>query len=319
MSAFGLAGSPVVTLTMNPAIDVSTSVAHVVSERKLRCQPPRYEPGGGGINVSRAVKRLGGDSLALYPAGGPAGRLLGELLEREGVTQMPLPIAGWTRENVNVFEEVTGRQFRFVLPGPTLSQEEWRRCLEALGSLRPRPEYVVASGSLPPGVTADFYAYVAALARDCGARMVLDSSGQALRLAAQEGVYLLKPSLREFEELTGGAHRDEAHLQALARESIGKGQCEVLVLSLGSSGVLWVTAAEAERVASPAVPVASTVGAGDSLVAGIVLALLRGRPLREAARFGVAAAAAAVMNPGTELCRREDAERLYERMLPAYA
>ena len=206
------AAPPIVTLTVNPCIDESTVVDQVVADRKLRCGPPRYEPGGGGINVARAVRRLGGDALAIYPAGGPAGDLLASLLEREGVAHRPLPIAGWTRENLNVLEESTGRQFRFVLPGPQLARGEWEKLLEEVEGLRPFPSFVVASGSLPPAVPTDFFARVARLTRERGGRFVLDTSGEAARVALEEGVYLVKPSLREFQHLTGLSDAEESHL-----------------------------------------------------------------------------------------------------------
>ena len=301
---------PIVTLTMNPAIDLSTPVDRVVADRKLRCGAPVREPGGGGINVARAVRRLGGEALAIFPAGGPAGDLLQELLLREAVPHVAIRTEGWTRENVNVSEQETGRQFRFVLPGPSLTAAESERCLETLSQLQPFPRLLVVSGSLPPAVPADFYARVARLARATGARLVLDTSGEPLRLAARQGVYLLKPSLREFQELTGSSLAARAALLDRARELIREGRCEILVLSLGAEGVLWVGKSEAEWMRAPAVTVASSVGAGDSLVAGIVLGLSRGKPVREAVRLGLAAATASVMTPGTGLCRLEDVERL---------
>lgn len=308
---------PIVTLTMNPALDENSSVEYVFSDVKLRCRAPRQEPGGGGINVARAVTRLGGSALAVYAAGGPSGDLLERLLEGEGVAQHRIRIAEWTRRNVNVREDATRRQYRFVFPGPSLTEDEWRSCLDALKAVRPGPEFLVASGSLPPGVPAEFYARVAGIARALGARFILDTSGEPLGLAVEEGVFLLKPSLREFRQLIGGDACAESDLAEAARRLIAKGQCEAVVLSLGEGGALWVTAAREERLGAPAVPVASSVGAGDAMVAGIVLSLARGRLLPEAVRFGVAAGAASVMNPGTQLCRREDAERLFEQMSPA--
>jgi 6-phosphofructokinase 2 len=148
-----------------------------------------------------------------------------------------------------------------------------------------------------------------------GSRVVLDTSGAPLARAVEEGVYLLKPSLREFQALVGEPECDEARLPSLAARVVERGWCEVLVLSLGASGALWVTASERERLASPAVHVRSNVGAGDSMVAGIVLSLAQGKGLGEAVRFGVAAGAAAVMNPGTALCRREDVERLHPQVM----
>jgi 6-phosphofructokinase 2 len=309
----------IVTLTMNPAIDESTSVPYVLPDRKLRCQAPVYEPGGGGINVARAVRKLGGDALACFPVAGPGGERLRQLLDAEGVRQAPIPVTGWTRQNLNVLEEVSGRQFRFCMPGPALAEPEWSRFLDWLAALRPAPAFVVASGSLAPGVPDDFYARVARVARRMGSRLVLDTSGPSLACAVDEGVYLLKPSLREFEALLGEHDTDESRLAGLAAAVVERKWCEVLVLSLGAGGALWVTASERERLAAPAVHVKSSVGAGDSMVAGIVLSLAQGHPLRQAVRVGVAAGAAAVMNPGTALCRREDVERLYPEVLVAPA
>jgi len=311
--------SPIVTLTMNPAIDVSTAVEYVIPDEKLRGGAPAYEPGGGGINVARVIHRLGGPTLALFVAGGPAGQLMHTLLDGEGVPHEAMTIASWTRENLNVLETVTNRQFRFLLPGPTLLEREWRAVLERLTALTAGAEYLVVSGSLPPGVPPHFYAQVAELAKRGGVKLVLDASGPPLRRASEEGVYLLKPSLHEFEELSGESKCEESRLPVLGRRLIEQGRCTVLVLSLGARGVLWLTASEHGRLAAPAVPVRSSVGAVDSMVAGIVLALAQGRGLREAVTFGVAAGAASVMNPGTELCRAEDVARLYKEMIAGAA
>lgn len=302
---------PIVTLTVNPCVDESASVDRVIPDRKLRCGIPKYEPGGGGINVARAIRRLGGEALAVYPAGGPAGELLRALLDAEGVAQRALPIWGWTRQNLNVSEETTGHQFRFVLPGPELAAAEVEACFEEIAALRPFPAYLVASGSLPPGAPPDFFARLARLVRDRGGRFVLDTSGEPARRALEEGLFLFKPSLREFQSLTGLEDAEQGHLVAEANRWIEKGRCEVLVLSLGAAGVVWVAADGAKRIPAPMVQVRSTVGAGDSLLAGVVLRLQQGRPLEDAVRFGVAAGAATVMNPGTALCRRLDAARLY--------
>jgi 6-phosphofructokinase 2 len=305
----------IATLTMNPAIDKSSAVTQVVAEWKLKCEPPEYEPGGGGINVSRAIQKLGGESAAFYAAGGLAGRMLSDLLDREGLLHRPMSIAGVTRENFTVLEKSTGRQYRFGMPGPTLNEAEWRRCLEEILPLLPKIDYLVASGALPPGVPLDFYGQLARLAREHNTRLVVDTSGEALRLAVEEGVFLIKPNLREFAELMGRESVDGLEEERLARELVAAGRSEAVVVSLGAAGILAASAEGAERVRAPLVPIISKVGAGDSTVAGIVLALARGRSWREAVGFGVAAGAAAVMTPGTELCRREDAERLYKQLM----
>jgi 6-phosphofructokinase 2 len=299
---------------MNPALDESADVDHVFSDHKLRCGSPRSDPGGGGINVSRALQRLGEGSLAIYPAGGGAGATLGALLDEERLSRQPLTIAGQTRTNLNIRERTSGRQYRFLFPGPTLSPEEWNRCLEALRAIRPPPDFLVASGSLAPGVPSDFYARVATYAREVGTRFLLDAPAEPLRRALEVGIYLAKPSLREFADLLGTSISHEKHLRESAREIVRRADCQSLVVSLGAGGALWATATDDGRVAAPAVSASSSVGAGDSLLAGIVFFLVRGRPLSEAVQFGVAVAAASVLHPGTELFRAEDAWGFYSQM-----
>lgn len=307
--------SNIVTLTINPAIDTTTAVDHVVTDRKLRCKPPRHDPGGGGINVARAIRKLDGDSLAVFVAGGPTGQLLQELLRREGVRQLAIPTEAWTRENLYVMEEATRHQYRFIMPGPTLKETEWKRCLEAIAALPEKPAYLVASGSLPPGVPEDFFARVARLAKGMNSRFVLDTHGEPLRLALNEGVYLLKPNLREMWELTGQELRDEAQQSAAAMQLVRAQQCEVVVLSLGPAGALLATATGTERLFAPSVRVQSRVGAGDSMLGGLVFSLAQGKTLRTAVRFGIAAGAAATLNPGTQVCGREDTEHLFEHTI----
>jgi 6-phosphofructokinase 2 len=304
----------IVTLTMNPAIDASTSVERVTPDDKLRCDALRREPGGGGINVARAIGRLGGDALALYAAGGAMGALLETMLEAEPVRHERLDVAGSTRENVTVAESSTGRQYRFVMPGAELTGAECSAILDRIDALDPAPDYVVASGSLPPGVGPEFHAQLARQARDHGTRFVLDTSGAALREGLASGAWLIKPNLRELGQIAGRDVSDDTEQERVARDLVDSGVLEVVVVSLGAAGALLVTAGRCERIRAPTVPIRSKVGAGDSTVAGIVLGMVRGMSVSEAVRYGVAAGAAAVMTPGTELCRRGDTERLFARL-----
>lgn len=302
----------IATLTLNPAMDLSTSTARVAPTSKLRCDLPRYDPGGGGINVARVVASLGGQAVAVYPAGGPFGDMLESMLDELDLPQRRVPIAGETRESFTVDEGDSGLQYRFVLPGPTLSAAEQRACLEAIASLQPLPGYLVLSGSFPPGVELGFYDEVVALARRIDARLVLDCSGEALRYAvARGGIHLLKPSLSELASIAGHALDSEAEQEAAVRELVGRGTAEIVVLSLGGRGALLASQDGVERFGACEVPVRSAVGAGDSMVGAIVLALANGRDLRSAVRYGIAAGCATIMRPGTELCRREDVERLF--------
>jgi 6-phosphofructokinase 2 len=304
----------IVTVTINPCIDKSTGIDNVVPERKLRCDPPSYEPGGGGINVSRAIRKLGGSSIAYYLTGGQIGHMLDRLLDDENIASERMPIEGLTRENLIVYEKATGQQYRFGMPGPKVREKELERCIERISGIHPPPEYIVASGSLPPGVPDDFYGRIARRAREIKAKLILDTSGEPLRSALEEGVYLIKPNLRELGLLAGGDVEDESNHVELAEAIIREGKSEIVVVSLGAAGALLVWGNGCERLRAPTVPIKSKVGAGDSMVGGIVLALDRGSSVPDAVRFGVAAGAAAVMTPGTELCRRDDTERLYEQM-----
>jgi 6-phosphofructokinase 2 len=302
----------IVTLTMNPAIDTSSSVAHVSPNHKLRCSTPRHDPGGGGINVSRAIRRLGGDSLAIYPAGGPTGELLHSLLDKQGVRQELVPVRSWTRENFYVLEESTRSQYRFIMPGAAIEESEWHRCLDKIAHLPEKPTYIVASGSLPPGLPEDFFGRVARLAKRLGSKFILDTAQPALGMALREGVYLVKPNLHELCELSGRDLPDEPRQAEAALELVHANRCEVVALSLGPAGALLATPDGTERFRAPSVRVRSRVGAGDSMLAGLVVALARGMTLRAAIRYGVAAGAAATMTPGTQLCGREETERLFD-------
>lgn len=304
----------IVTLTVNPTIDVNARVEQVIAGRKLRCDRPRREPGGGGVNVSRAIHRLGGESMLLYLGGGPTGEMLQDLLEEEGLEPRQIPIEGWTRENVHIVEERSEQQFRFGMPGPEVREDEWQRCLDELSKLDPAPDYLVASGSLAPGIPDDFYRRVARVGKDIGARVVVDTCGEALRQLKGGEVFLIKPNIHELQDLAGKELQEEDEQVEAAQRAIAEGCCEVVALSLERGGTVVITAEGSEFVRSPTVPIRSKVGAGDSMVAGVVLGLARGMELMDAIRFGVAAASAAVMTAGTELCRREDTERIYKKM-----
>lgn len=306
--------TPIFTVTLNPSLDVSTSVDQVIPTEKLRCADPVYDPGGGGINVARVVTRLGGHAHAIFPLGGPTGRALGELLEREAIDCRPVVVSGMTREALSIFERSGGRQFRFVMPGPMLTETEWRACLDLLASSAPSPSYIVASGSLPPGAPDDFYARIARMAKEKGARFVLDTSGPALSAAVREGVWLMKPNREEFISLLGGGQWSDEELAIRAENLVRQGGAEIVMLSLGADGAYLVTPRGSRHFRPPEVEVVSAVGAGDSLVGAMVLALSRQYPIERAACFGIAAGTAALATPGTELCNRDDTERLFHRM-----
>ena len=307
-------GAAILTVTLNPSIDISVVTPTVTAEHKLRCTDTRRDPGGGAINVARVLKRFGADCRALYPTGGVLGRLLRALLDAEGVASVTFDIAEETRESFTVLERASGREFRFVLPGPQLAPGDWQGCLERVAGLSEPPAFVVASGSLPPGAPDDFYARLARIARERGSRMVLDASGPSLAAALEEGVYLVKPNLRELRQLTAEALEAEDDWGRAASDLVRSGKAQVVALSLGYRGALLAASDTRLRAAAIPVKIASTVGAGDSFVAAMLWRLALGSSLAEAFRYGVAGGTAALLEPGTSLAHRNDTEQLAARV-----
>jgi 6-phosphofructokinase 2 len=300
---------------MNPAIDKSTMVDALIPDKKLRCNEVLSEAGGGGINISKAIKKLGGETICLFPSGGVNGKLLEEYLSRDEIRYHSIPIQQNIRESFTVNESHTQKQYRFVLPGPELSEAEISACLDALTKIKTQATYIVASGSLPAGAPEDFFGRLAAISKRLNARFIIDSSGKPLQIAAKEGVYMLKPNLSELCSLAGKEHLELNEVDDAAMEVVKKGNCEVMVVSLGPSGALLVTANGYEHIPAPTVRKNTTVGAGDSMVAGMVWKLSQGKSIKETVQFGVACGTAATMNRGTQLFNVDDVNRLYHWMV----
>lgn len=304
----------ILTFTPNPALDLSTSTDRVEPVRKLRCAAPRLDPGGGGINVARVLHRLDQAVQAVYPAGGPTGSRLTGLLAREGLDSLTIQIAGETRQSFTVTDRGDRAEYRFVLPGPVLTQAEWQACLDVVFSGAAAGDVLVVSGSLPPGVEPEAMAALAKRARAAGLRLALDSSGPALAAALGAGVWLVKPSLRELSDLLDRRLETRADQLRACRDLIAAGSAGIVALSLGEAGALLVTAGEALEARGLAVEAVSTVGAGDSFLAGLLRGLTGGAVPAEALRQAIAAGAAALLAPGTSLSRAEDMRRLAPRV-----
>ena len=297
------------TLTLNPTIDASYAVERMVHTHKMRGLAENYDPGGGGINVARVLVRLGATARCHYLSGGATGAALDGLLDRHQLVRVRTPIAGETRIAAAVLDRESGKEYRIVPPGPAVTEPEWQACLGSLAQVRCR--YLIASGSLPPGVPDDFYARAAGIAAERGAKFVLDSSGRGLKGALTGGgVHLVKPSLGELRQLTGADLADEAAIAAAAMALVGEGAAEAVAVTMGHEGALIASAQGPLRL--PAIPVqaASAVGAGDSFLAGMVFALSQGADVADAARLGLAAGTAAVLTPGTGLAHPADIHRL---------
>ncbi len=301
---------PIVTLTLNPAIDGASETEKVQPTHKIRTTGDRYDPGGGGINVARVITELGGPALPVYLAGGATGAVFDELLAGRGLTGRRVPIAGHTRISLSVFETSTGQEYRFVPEGPAITPAEWLACLDAIDGLD--FDWLVASGSSPRGLPDDCFVTLVRRAADRGARVVLDSSGPALAATLDAGgLALVKPSVGEFRRLTGLPLEDVDAVAEAARAYVDTGRAAIVAVTMGHEGAVLASREATLFRPPPPVPVMSATGAGDSFVGAMTLALAEGRPVAHAFLFGMAAGSATVMHPGTDLCRRADVERLH--------
>lgn len=305
--------SNIVTITLNPALDKSISVPELVPEKKLRALSSKVEPGGGGINISRALKKLGVSSEAIILSGGYTGKALESLLEKEGVKYTAIETVNDTRENFVVFDEEKKLQYRFGMPGENVSEKELGSLMQAIGNCM-HADYVVVSGSLPPGTSVAVFHDIAIITAQLNARLIIDTSGDGLKAAVKEGLFLIKPNLRELASLVGKDWIEKDEVIPTARQVIASGSCTAVAVSMGADGAMLITANEVYQACAPKTEVLSTVGAGDSMVAGMLAALTKGWGWREVLQYGVAAGSAATLHKGTELCKLEDTERIFAQM-----
>lgn len=307
--------SRIITLTLNPAVDLACEAEAIFPTRKMRTTTEQFDPGGGGINVARVVRELGGEALAIVLTGGGTGRFLQELLVEAQVECLTIPVSGRTRVSVTVHERSTGLEYRLVPEGPPMSASEWDAVLEAIA--RVEGEWVVASGSLPRAAPQDAYAQVAASCARRGQHFVLDSSGAPLRAALGSGITLMKPSLGELEGIIGRPLPDPIEQEHEAMELVRAGAAEIIAVSLGANGGILATRDGVVRMSAPRVPVRSAVGAGDSFVAAMTYGLACGMAPRDAFARGIAAGSAAVMRYGTAHPQRADIEELSRQISAA--
>ncbi|EJL70582.1 1-phosphofructokinase family hexose kinase [Chryseobacterium populi] len=304
----------ILTITLNPSVDKSSSVLSIIPEKKLRCNFPKYEAGGGGVNVSRALKRLGISSDTFFTSGGRTGRLLEELLQAEQLDLVPFHIAAETRENFTVLDTSNNKQYRFGFPGELLTQDEQNKILNSVKVTNPFPDFVVISGSLPAETDPDFMKQLVNTCKSKGSKVIIDTSGEALKTAVEEGVYLLKPNIGELAFLVGKDKLEEDDVDRAAQLIISQGKAEVVVVSLGSQGAVLFSAGEKIRIEAPPVEVKSTVGAGDSMVAGMISVLVKGGNYKEVLSMGIACGSATTMAEGTGLFTWENAKHLFDEI-----
>ena len=302
----------IITLTLNPSLDKSTHFTGLIAEQKIRCEKPRYDAGGGGINVSKAISKLGGSSLCIYTSGGSSGEMLEKLILKEGLESKVIKTKNWTRENFIAFETNTKSQYRFGFPGNELFEEEQQAIIDTIKQIQ--SNYLVISGSLNEGLPKDFYKKIVETAKASGVKVIVDTSGEPLQKVLETGVYLIKPNIGELAKLIGVERLDLPEVEKAAKSLIANGNSEIVVVSLGAEGAILITKNEVEFVKAPKVEKKSTVGAGDSMVGGMVWALSQNKSLKEVIQWGVCCGTAATMNEGTQLFKAEDVQKLLKEM-----
>ena len=297
--------SHILTITLNPTVDFCTTAPEVVPGPKLRCTDPQIDPGGGGINVARAVKLLGGQATALVAIGGATGAHLLQLLALEGVPTVAFQGPGETRQSMSVIDQKSGDQYRFVMPGPVWQEHDVPRALNSVDQATGEDTLVVLSGSQPPGVAKDFPSILAQHVEGRKARLIVDTSGPALFHLAEEpraALHVLRMDGPEGEELAGRALPSREDTAEFAQELVKKGVARIIIVARGADGSVLADEHGAWHAVNPPVPVVSMVGAGDSFVGAFTLALAGAEPIEDCLRWGVAAASAAVNSDATRLC-----------------
>jgi 1-phosphofructokinase family hexose kinase len=305
--------SRIYTLTLNPAVDRELTVPDIEFDTVLRASAWRIDFGGKGFNVSRMLKSLGSPSTALGFAGGKSGELLKDGLEALGIGTDFVWVAGETRTNVSIVTDAHDRYVKVNEPGPTISADEQEALIEKVRELSETGDWWVLAGSLPPGIESDFYAKLTEIIQSAGAKVILDTSGEALEKGAKAKPYLAKPNDIELEKLTGLPVNDQAQITVAAQKLQQMGVSNVIV-SLGKKGALLVNPDEVSLVESPVIEERNPIGAGDSMVGGLTWGLSQALPLAEALRWGIACGAAAASLSGTGVGSRELVEELLTTM-----
>lgn len=310
-----IAISDIITLTMSPSVDLFGTTERLLAESKTRCQETARQPGGGGINVARSLHRLGADVLAVFTIGGANGDVLETMLRDEGVPCLSVPVDTDTRQNMALTVTDSNTMYHFVFPALTLKEPALQLCMDTIISMKPVPEFLVISGSLPLATPNNFYGRIIRATKANNTKVVLDVSGAAVQPSLDEGVYFAKLNYKEFVQLGyTGPDETDAQLDAM-EEMVAKGYAEILVLTLGSKGALLVSRfGDRGALTPPPTDIVSHVGAGDSFVALMTYHLYRGAPVLDAFRYGVSAATAAVATEGNHIKDLSIVDEIYRQL-----
>lgn len=304
----------IVSITFSPTIDKSVSIPRMLPETKIKCSNLELYPGGGGINIARVLTRFDADIIALFPANRIRIPFFKTTLSKEKVKNMIVECQNETRESIEIYETFSGKQFRLVMPNSDLTTSEWEELLQALVEIK-QIDFVVVSGSFPTNSPINIFGRLAQIADSKKAKLIVDTSGESLKKAIRESLYLIKPNLEEFSHLIGNSDLKIADLKEAAMTFLEKNKCELVVISLGKKGAVLYSKMATYHIKAPKVVVKSTVGAGDSMLAGIIYGLSLDMGLRECLKYGIAFGTATTLQSGTALCTQKDVEELLPKIV----
>jgi len=302
----------IICITLSPCIDKSTVVDKFVPEKKLKCAYPVLEAGGGGINVSRALKNFRTDSLCIYVSGGYTGKVLNNLIYHEQIKALAIHSNLFTRENFIVFEQQTHLQFRFGMPVNKVSEAEWKPIIAQLK--KGKSDFIVLSGSISPDISPAFFKEVEKIVKSSNAKFIVDTAGKPLKAILKTGAFLIKPNQNEFSGLFGKRILNAKEIVKRAKEMVKQSKIENVLVSLGADGAVLINKDIAIQFLPPKLKIKSTVGAGDSMVAGIVFELNKGKTITEAVKFGVGCGSATSINSGMQLCSLAGAKKMSSKI-----
>jgi 6-phosphofructokinase 2 len=294
----------VVTLTINPALDKSAKIADMTPFDKLECHDITYHPGGGGINISRVLNRLQIESNCLFPYGGKTGEHLIELLEEEHIEVFSTPISVLTRENFAVFNNKTKLQYRFGMPTAPFSENEMEALEKLINEQVLDNDIFVISGSLPKGLPTDYYSKIIQNLTAKGVKVIVDTSGPVFNEVLKNELFLIKPNQKELARLAGKESLTKKEREEFALKIVADKTAKYVVVSLGKEGAFIAHESGIDYVKAPEISVKSTIGAGDSMVAGLIYGITAKETPKNILRWGVACGVSATLSEGSDLAHK---------------
>lgn len=304
----------IITLTLNPALYKNAKINGLVLGSKLRCHSITYQPGGGGINVSRLLKRLDTDNYCVYPSGGDTGTYLTTLLKEESIKPSPIAIKDWIRENLAILDTKTNLQYRFGMPGNELTENEFESIKKNVFKHLQTGDFLILSGSLATNLSHNTYSELIHYFSEKQPKIIIEASGPSLIKALEHPVYLIKPNQRELAQLAGKEFLSNIEQEKFTKKLVNSEKAKYGAVSLGAKGAFLACKEGVFYRSTPSVQVKSTIGAGDSMVAGLIYGINKGYKPNEILKMGVACGVATIMSEGTSLATPENIQKAQEIM-----